>query len=189
MTVQTLSEFFQGLALVRAVADIDDAVSNDETGGGNANRASYGTPLWRGTCRVKRMRFADANVLGTKLRWLSQPDQTFLIAPSYGVESTASGVIADIQTDDRRVVDLGQVLPVGTRFSVVFSGSKRSMHEVANVSGSLLEVFPPLPFEVAVADAWDAASPTIEAFVTERESTPYLRHKADEVSFSWMQFY
>lgn len=183
-----LTDFFAGLAQVEVRAYLDSNTSTDEQGTGVANRASYGTRLWRGSCKIAPAKHADMSQITAKLHYLNEADVIFRVCPGWQVGHPVSAGTVTAIGQDRRDVTLSEVRPDGNLFSVSFDG-KQSMHQVVRSAGLVHRVVPALPFGVSGGDAVQFGRPEIDAYLVGSNAPTYRAGLADGLTFEWAQTY
>lgn len=145
-----------GLKVIQRNFLLTDPRSLDETVGGDAIVATYGTNLWYGDVTVVPLHNALQRKLEAKVRVLGRHDARFYIGdvmddPIPGLTGTQT--LAAVNSTDNHIIRIaglpsGLVLPVGTKISFDYGGGRRALHEIgtrgaASSSGELtVTVFP-----------------------------------------------
>ena len=188
-----LDEFFAGLGMVSASAQLDDNTSASTTGGGSLNRASYGTRMWYGTVTLQMLQHADADKVAAKIQYLQEADAKFRLVPAQLLKNTRQfSTITAIDATDRRSVSLDDLLSEGDIFDVDLGGGRRSMHRVVMVTNAGAKthlVVPALPYAAEVADVIGYGKPEINAVLNDASLASYNAILTGTASFSWGQVY
>lgn len=188
MPVVSLSDFFDGLAIVEVTGQIDSDVSSDEDGAGVINRATYGTRLWYGTVALTPLRHAVADEVAAKIQYLEEADVTFNLFLNHLADNTPRNGVMTITESDRRIVNLSEARPSGDIFGVSFGAGKKSMHRVVFNTGSLTHtVVPPIPFGAGGGATVTFDRPEIEAVLVKADLPTYRAKLAFGTSFQWRQ--
>ncbi|MEL7090259.1 MAG: hypothetical protein AAFN94_00855 [Pseudomonadota bacterium] len=200
----TFSEFFGKIAKLSAVIELDSNTSGDETGSGEAARATYGTQLFRGTVTLQASDLASADSFSAKLALLKSADCVFEFTPLQAIDrQTIIDAIEGIG-DDRRDIylqDTANVLGAigaqeGAYFSVSYASGKRSLHQVAldrgtvsapPFSGRHLVAVPPAPFSVLAGDTVVLGNPVVRAILDTATPHTFTTNLGSGATFNWVQ--
>lgn len=189
-----LAEFWDGLGVTSAMFSLPDLRSMDADGSGSITPTQIGQRTWGGEVSIRVYEHAEARAISARIEAMKEPDALFWLSPSHRQVTGATGTLAGVATDRRRVTFTG-LDPVAGDYVGINNGSTYGLHQVVrqrtdDAGGAVAyhTVIPPLPFALAAGDAATTSAPVIKARIGKGTTGPsYVPVLSGEFSFEFYQ--
>jgi len=182
-----ISDFFADLGIVSVDLFPMDRRAMPQTAAGVQVPVQIGQRLWEGQITVKPLQHVAANVLRARLARLTEADAAFLAYPPELCVGGQTGSVASIASDRRQITLTGVTVAEGDYLGVTASGVY-GLHFVTGVSGSDVEVVPPIPAQIGAGAAATTDRPPLAAVMRRDTRGPALAGSSSaRFSFGFVQ--